>query len=59
MYQARLEPVSECLYRSHLAAYFAFVKVAGKQIKRSVRTIDRQMAKRLPVRFRKKAACLV
>ncbi len=42
-------------YRNHRGLYFALVKVGGKQIKRSLRTNDRQMANRLLAKFREKA----
>jgi hypothetical protein len=45
--KASLERVAQFLYRNHRGAYFALVKVGGKQIKRSLRTKDRQMANRV------------
>ena len=55
---ASLERVAECLYRNHRGTYFALVKVAGKQIKRSLRTKDRQFANRRLTSFREKTARL-
>jgi integrase len=53
-----LKRVGECLYRHHAGAYYALVKVAGKQIKRSLRTSDLSLAKRRLSDFRKTATRL-
>jgi len=48
--------VSECLYRSqHSDRYYALLKRGGKQIKRSLKTSDRELAKRRLAEFREKA----
>jgi integrase len=44
--------VGECLYRNGNKAYFAIIKVAGKQIKRSLKTVDLPLAKRRLAEFR-------
>ena len=49
-----LTRVSECLYRNGHGAYYAIVKVQGKQIKRSLRTLDALLAKRRLAEFRQK-----
>jgi integrase len=55
---AGLNHVGECLYRHHAGTYYALVKVAGKQIKRSLRTSDVSLAKRRLSDFRISAARL-
>lgn len=50
-----LKYIGECLYRNHNDVYYALVKVAGKQIKRSLKTKDLSLAKRRLADFRKKA----
>ena len=47
-----LKHVGECLYRHHRGTYYALVKVGGKQIKRSLRTSDLDLAKRRVADFR-------
>jgi hypothetical protein len=47
----QLKRVGECLYRNGNGKYYALVKVAGKQIKRSLRTGDEKLAKRRLVEF--------
>ena len=46
---------AECLYRNGNRLYYAFVKVNGKQIRRSLKTNDLAIAKRRLVEFRAKA----
>jgi hypothetical protein len=53
-----LKRVGECLYRHHTRTYYALVKVAGKQIKRSLRTADVSLAKRRLSDFRNSATRL-
>jgi integrase len=53
-----LKHVGECLYRHHAGTYYALVKVAGKQIKRSLRTSDLVLAKRRVADFRTQAGRL-
>lgn len=53
-----LKRVGECLYRHHSGTYYALVKVAGKQIKRSLRTSDLNLAKRRLSDFRNNASRL-
>ncbi len=50
-----LNKVAECLYRSSNGQYFALIKVCGKQIKRSLKTTDRQLANRRLKDLRDKA----
>jgi integrase len=50
-----LQKVGECLYRNHHGIYFAWFAVRGKQIKRSLKTPDRDLAKRRLSELRKKA----
>lgn len=50
-----LNRVGECLYRNGIGAYFALVKVRGKQIKRSLRTNEGPTAKRRLAEFRQRA----
>lgn len=47
--------VGECLYRNQNKTYFALIKVAGKQIRRSLKTDDLALAKRRLVELRSKA----
>jgi len=56
--QSGLKHVGECLYRHHGGTYYALVKVAGKQIKRSLRTADLNLAKRRLTDFRTNASRL-
>jgi integrase len=46
--------VGECLYRNQIKTYFALIKVAGKQIKRSLKTDDLPLAKRRLAELRAK-----
>jgi integrase len=50
-----LKRVGECLYRNANKAYFALIKVSGKQIKRSLKTDDPAIAKRRLAELRSKA----
>ena len=52
----KLTYAGECLYRNGIGTYFALVKVGSKQIKRSLKTNDRQTANRRRDEFRQKAA---
>lgn len=45
--------VAECLWRNHRGVYFALVKLSGKQIKRSLKTNDLELARRKLTTFRK------
>ena len=40
------EKVGECLYRYSNGVYYARIKIDGKEIKRSLKTTDRDFAKR-------------
>jgi len=53
-----LKKVGECLYRNGNGIYFAWVKVKGKQIKRSLKTDDQALAKRRLAEFREQASRL-
>lgn len=54
-----LHRVGHCLYRSEKSGvYYAILKRAGKQIKRSLKTSDAALAKRLLASFQEKAARL-
>jgi len=46
------QKVGECLYRYSNGVYYARLKVNGKEIRRSLRTSDRDMAKRELARLR-------
>jgi len=48
----RFEKVAECLYRYSNAVYYARIKIDGKDIKRSLKTTDRDFAKRALAAFR-------
>jgi len=51
--------VSQCLYRqSHSGIYYGLLKRAGKQIRKSLKTKDRQLAERLLADLRRKVARL-
>jgi integrase len=51
--------VAECLYRNESSdIYYAFVKRHGKQFRRSLKTSDRQLAKRRLAEFREKVTRL-
>ena len=52
---ATLTKVAECLYRNAHGTYFALLKVRGKQIKKSLKTTESAVAKRLLAEERKKA----
>ena len=54
-----LRRVAECLYRAeHNGVYYALFKRSGKQIKRSLKTTDRQLAERKLGGLRQKVARL-
>jgi hypothetical protein len=42
----QLHRVAECLYRFHTGKHYALIKIGGKQIKRSLKPHDQQLAKR-------------
>jgi integrase len=46
------QKVGECLYRYSNGVYYARIKVDGKEIKKSLRTRDRVLAKRLLTQFK-------
>jgi integrase len=46
------QKVGECLYRYSNGVYYARIKVDGKEIKKSLRTTDRTLAKRLLTQFK-------
>jgi integrase len=50
-----LHKVGECLYRNSHGVYFAWFSVRGKQVKRSLKTNDRELARRRLARLREKA----
>jgi integrase len=53
------QKVAECLYRHKSSTvYYALVKRAGKQYRRSLRTIDRKLAERRLAEFRQKVGRL-
>jgi hypothetical protein len=41
-----LRKVGECLYRNGHGVYFAWFSVRGKQVKRSLKTNDKELARR-------------
>jgi hypothetical protein len=45
------EKVGECLYRYSNGVYYARIRVEGKEIKRSLKTTDRTLARRNPRRL--------
>ncbi len=51
----QLKRVGECLYRNGNKIYFALIKVAGKQIKRTLKTDDLSIARRRLSELRAKA----
>ena len=53
-----LRKVGECLYRNRHGVYFAWFSVRGKQLKRSLRTSDKELARRRLAELRKVAARL-
>jgi hypothetical protein len=54
----RLRKVAECLYRNRHGVYFAWFSVRGKQLKRSLRTSDKELARRRLAELRKAAVRL-
>jgi len=54
-----LNKVAECLYRNGNGQYIALIKIKGKQIKRSLKTNDRQLANRKLAELREKAQRLL
>ncbi len=50
-----LTKVAECMYRNGHGTYFALIKVRGKQIKRSLKTSDAALARRMLAELRTKA----
>ena len=50
-----LQKVGECLYRNSHGAYFAWFSVNGKQIKKSLKTFDRELARRRLAELRQNA----
>jgi len=55
---SRLYRVGECLYRNGHGVYFAWFSVRGKQLKRSLKTSDKELARRRLAELRKIAARL-
>jgi integrase len=53
-----LRKVGECLYRNRHGVYFAWFSVRGKQLKRSLKTNDKELARRRLAELRKTAARL-
>lgn len=53
-----LRKVGECLYRNRHGVYFAWFSVRGKQLKRSLKTSDKELARRRLTELRKTAARL-
>ena len=53
-----LRKVGECLYRNRHGVYFAWFSVRGKQLKRSLKTSDKELARRRLAELRKVAARL-
>jgi len=53
-----LRKVGECLYRNGHGVYFAWFAVRGKQIKRSLKTSDKELARRRLGELRKSATRL-
>ena len=49
-----LQKVGECLYRNNHGIYFAWFVVNGKQIKRSLKTTDKDLARRRLAELREK-----
>ena len=54
-----LNKVAECLYRNGNGNYIALIKIKGKQIKRSLKTNDRQLANRRLADLREKSQRLL
>ena len=55
---SRLYRVGECLYRNGHGVYFAWFSVRGKQLKRSLKTSDKELARRRLAELRKIATRL-
>ena len=53
-----LRKVGECLYRNGHGVYFAWFSVRGKQLKRSLKTSDKELARRRLAELRKVATRL-
>ncbi len=53
-----LRKVGECLYRNGHSVYFAWFSVRGKQVKRSLKTNEKELARRRLGELRKSAARL-
>jgi len=53
-----LRKVGECLYRNRHGVYFAWFSIRGKQVKRSLKTSDKELARRRLGELRKVAARL-
>jgi integrase len=53
-----LRKVGECLYRNSHGVYFAWFSVRGKQLKRSLKTSDKELARRRFAELRQTAARL-
>ena len=51
---AALQKVGECLYRNAHSVYFGWFAIKGKQIKRSLKTTDKELARRRLADLRKK-----
>src|SRR5437588_270281 len=47
------QKVGECLYRYSNGVYYGRIRVEGKEIKRSLQTTDRELARRKLADFRK------
>jgi hypothetical protein len=48
----QFQKVGECLYRYSNGVYYARIKVDGKEIRKSLKTTDRTLAKRLLTQFK-------
>jgi Phage integrase, N-terminal SAM-like domain len=53
-----LRKVGECLYRNRHGVYFAWFSIRGKQLKRSLKTSDKELARRRLAELRKVATRL-
>ena len=53
-----LRRVGECLYRNRHGVYFGWFSVRGKQLKRSLKTSDKELARRRLAQLRKAAVRL-
>src|SRR5258708_28536815 len=53
-----LHKVGDCIYRNAHGVYFAWFSVRGKQVKRSLKTNDRELARRRLVALRQNASRL-